>query len=404
MGRQIGDKADRVGQDGGAPRRQFESPHRRVEGREQHVLGGYRGARQAVEQGRFSGIGVADQRDNRIRHAAARLAMQGAGALDRLELALQPRDALADQPAVDFELALAGAAEKAEAAALAFEMGPRTHQPRALIGERRQFDLQAALMGTRPRAEDFEDQTGSVDDLRLPAPFKVALLHRRKRPVDHDETDRIFADKFAEIFDGAAAEQAARARAGDAGDFGANDIEMDRLRQADRLFEPRFERTGKRFATPRTGADFGAGWTTSARPVVAPSASGSLSSARLRILVLPARLEQLDRLRRHHRRDRVLVDELRMRVAPQQHAEIIKPGDDPLQLYPVDQKDRNRRLVLPDVVKNTSWTFCDFSADMGIPHSLFGAERPDSRQNGKARVKPPSCRYEDGPARVNHKP
>ena len=40
-----------------------------------------------------------------------------------------------------------------------------------------------------------------------------------------------------------------------------------------------------------------------------------------------------------------------MRVAPQQHAEIIKPGDDPLQLYAVDEKDSNRGFVFPDVVK-----------------------------------------------------
>ena len=39
MGRQVGDEADRVGQDRLAPRRQVEAPHRRVEGREQHVLG-----------------------------------------------------------------------------------------------------------------------------------------------------------------------------------------------------------------------------------------------------------------------------------------------------------------------------------------------------------------------------
>ncbi len=119
--------------------------------------------------------------------------MQGAGALDAVELALQPRDALADQPAVDFELALAGAAKKAEAAALAFEMGPRPHQPRALIGQRRQFDLQAALMGARALAEDFEDQAGAVDDLGLPASFEIALLHRRQRAVDDDEADRVVA-------------------------------------------------------------------------------------------------------------------------------------------------------------------------------------------------------------------
>ncbi len=39
MGRQIGDEADRIGQDRLAPGWQIEPPHRRVERREQHVLG-----------------------------------------------------------------------------------------------------------------------------------------------------------------------------------------------------------------------------------------------------------------------------------------------------------------------------------------------------------------------------
>ena len=116
--------------------------------------------------------------------------MQRAGALDVVELAPQPGDALADQPPVDFELALAGPAEKAEAAALALEMRPRPHQPRALVGQRRQLDLQPALMGAGALAEDLQDQPGAVDDLGLPAPFEIALLHRRQRRVDDDKPDR----------------------------------------------------------------------------------------------------------------------------------------------------------------------------------------------------------------------
>src|SRR3981189_3040686 len=53
--------------------------------------------------------------------------MQGARARHVLELAPQLGDALADQAAVDFELAFAGPAEKTEAAALPLEMGPGTH-------------------------------------------------------------------------------------------------------------------------------------------------------------------------------------------------------------------------------------------------------------------------------------
>ena len=188
MGRQVGDKADRIREDRLPARRQIEAPHRRVERREQQVLGGDLRAGQAIEQRRFPGIRIPDQRNDRIGHAPARLAMQRAGALDVVELPAQPGDALADQPAVDFELALARSAEKSETAALAFEMRPRPDQPRTLVRQCRQFDLQAAFMSARAGAENLEDQAGAVDNLGLPAPFQIALLHRasasrRRRPA-----------------------------------------------------------------------------------------------------------------------------------------------------------------------------------------------------------------------------
>ena len=47
------------------------------------------GAGHGVEQRRFAGIGVADQRDHRGRHALARAAVQRAGAADLLQLPLE---------------------------------------------------------------------------------------------------------------------------------------------------------------------------------------------------------------------------------------------------------------------------------------------------------------------------
>jgi hypothetical protein len=40
-----------------------------------------------------------------------------------------------------------------------------------------------------------------------------------------------------------------------------------------------------------------------------------------------------------------------MTVAPQQQAEIVEPGDDPLQLHPIDQKDRQWRFGFSNVIK-----------------------------------------------------
>ena len=113
-----------------------------------------------------------------IRHPAARRPVQAARAAHLLELLLQPRDALADQPPVGLDLRLAGAAQEAEAAALPLEMGPGPHQPAALVFEMRQLDLQRALAGAGALAEDVEDQAGAVDHLAAPFALEIALLHR----------------------------------------------------------------------------------------------------------------------------------------------------------------------------------------------------------------------------------
>jgi len=164
--------------------------------------------------------------------------VQRSCSLDPVEFAFKPRNPLADQPAVDFELALAGPAEKAKTAALALKMSPRPDQPRALVGERGQLDLQAAFMGTRPRAKNFEDQAGPVNDLRLPAPFQITLLHRAQDAIDDNQIDAVITNQFAEAFEGPAPEEAAWLRAGDPRDLGTDHIEADRPREADRFLQP----------------------------------------------------------------------------------------------------------------------------------------------------------------------
>jgi len=47
---------------------------------------------------------------------------------------------------------------------------------------------------TRPRAKNLEDQTCSVNDLRLPTAFEVTLLYWAQHTVDDNQTDLVFAD------------------------------------------------------------------------------------------------------------------------------------------------------------------------------------------------------------------
>ena len=77
--------------------------------------------------------------------------MQLARALDLFQFGLDLRDAFADQAAVGLELGFARTAEKAEAAALTFEMGPAAHQPAVLIGQMGKLDLQRAFARERRR-------------------------------------------------------------------------------------------------------------------------------------------------------------------------------------------------------------------------------------------------------------
>ncbi|MFT3808599.1 MAG: hypothetical protein QM698_01645 [Micropepsaceae bacterium] len=160
----------------------------------QHLCPGQR-----VEQRRLAGIGVADQRNDGEWNAPPCRPVQGAGANDLLQFLADTRDALADQPPVGFDLRFAGAAQEAEAAPLALEVGPAPHQAAALIGEMGEFDLQTAFPRARPLAEDFQDQTGAVDDLGLEVLFEIALLHRRERTVEDDDGGVEFGAKLRRL-------------------------------------------------------------------------------------------------------------------------------------------------------------------------------------------------------------
>src|SRR5439155_5901751 len=103
------------------------------EGGKQDVLGHHLRASQRVEQGGFAGVGVADQRHDRQRHALARLAMKAPRALDLRQIPLELGDAIANQAPIEFQLAFARSAEEAEAAALALEVGPGTDEAASLV-------------------------------------------------------------------------------------------------------------------------------------------------------------------------------------------------------------------------------------------------------------------------------
>src|SRR5262249_18401913 len=158
--------------------------------------------------------------NDRIGHALAAVTVKLARAFDFLELVFDARNALLDQPAIGFELALARTAEEAEAAALTLEMRPRADQSAFLIGEMRRFDLQRALARLRAPSEDFQDQAGTVDDLGAPGLFQIALLHRRQCTVHHYDANLVGLDQSGKLLDLALADVGCRTNVGDRHDPG----------------------------------------------------------------------------------------------------------------------------------------------------------------------------------------
>ena len=81
---------------------------------------------------------------------------------------------------------------------------------------------------------------------------------------------------------------------------------------------------------------------------------------------------KLDRAHRHDRRDRVLIDQLRLAIAAQQHAEIVEPGDIALKLHAIDQKDRDRGFAFADGIEKRVLQILLFFAhcflSMGFSH------------------------------------
>src|SRR3974390_3094480 len=102
----------------------MDGAHGRGKRREQHIGRDDTCLCQSIEESRFAGVCIADQRRDRIRHAFAAFTMQLASPLDLFEIALDSSNALFDHPAIGFDLSLTRSAEKAEAAPLSLEVRP----------------------------------------------------------------------------------------------------------------------------------------------------------------------------------------------------------------------------------------------------------------------------------------
>ena len=161
--RQVANESHRVGEDDGPPSGNIQSPHRRIERREQLILDVDARVRQRVEQ-------ASTCRRSCIRPGPPSGCPHGSRfwAIHRAPLrptcssrCLELADTVADQASIALELGLTRTA-KADTALLPFEVSPAPDQSGRQVPQLRELDLQLAFETPRALREDVQDQTGTI--------------------------------------------------------------------------------------------------------------------------------------------------------------------------------------------------------------------------------------------------
>ena len=164
-----------------------------VQGGEEFVLREDFGAGDGIEQGGFSGVGVAHDGGEGPLMTLATIALGSALASDDVEFLADAFDAFLGFAAIRFELGFALAADGTEAAALAGEVGPEAGEAWEEILEAGELDLEFAFAGAGAVTEDLEDEGGAVEDLAAEGLFEVAGLGAGEFVVEDDRVDAEFA-------------------------------------------------------------------------------------------------------------------------------------------------------------------------------------------------------------------
>ena len=163
---------------------------------------------------------------------------ESSGKLIAVEILADLIDPFLDFSAIRLELGFARTAEKAEAAALPFEVGPGPDQTRALIFQTCEFDLHAPLAGARAPPKDFQNYAGTVDDLSFPAALQIALLDWGQSGVHKDDAGIFAGHDGADFLDLAFAEKEAWTHCPQGLAARLKHFKVERLRQTAGFFKP----------------------------------------------------------------------------------------------------------------------------------------------------------------------
>ena len=79
-----------------------------------------------------------------------------------------------------------------------------------LVIQMGQFNLQPPFFGLSARTEDFQNESGSIQNLSVPFFFKIALLYRCQRMVNHHQPGIDRSNQALEFFNFTTAKQRAR--------------------------------------------------------------------------------------------------------------------------------------------------------------------------------------------------
>src|SRR5216684_1052463 len=209
----------------------------------------------------------------------------------------------------------------------------------------REFDLQRAFPGLGAAAEDFQNQPGAVEYLGVPGLLKIALLDRRQRAIHHHQFDLLPGDQSDNLLDLALAETRRRPDLTDRRDQRLRNRQIDSAGETRGFLKPRLRTAYDMMIRLRLGiaAAHAQVWADDDHP------PGRVARCRPRTVDTLFGITgfQSD----HSQAGASSPPSNSWTVAPQQQAEIVEPGDNPLQLYSVDQKDRQWRLGFAIVIE-----------------------------------------------------
>ena len=151
--RQVANKPYGICQHGFTDIRDVNTPQRRVEGGKQLVCRVDPRFGDAIEKGRFTGVGISHQRNSRNVGFDTRLPPLLTLLFNSFQARLYLHDAITQQTTVGFELGFTRTTQTYPAF-LSFKVGPATHQARSQMAQLRQLNLQLTLMGTGTLGEN----------------------------------------------------------------------------------------------------------------------------------------------------------------------------------------------------------------------------------------------------------